>query len=87
VSYGVWRRVTLVKTDVSEERIASIFRLEKSASKKKTPLVGTLSIRQLLQDPHRASSQKTIYFKENSVHEYDMNEYTRQTAGSMAKRV
>jgi hypothetical protein len=28
----MWRRVELVWTDVSEERIASIFRVEKSAS-------------------------------------------------------
>jgi hypothetical protein len=28
---GMWRRVVLVWTDVSEERIASIFRAEKSA--------------------------------------------------------
>jgi hypothetical protein len=28
----MWRRVDLVSTDVSEERVASIFRLEKSAS-------------------------------------------------------
>jgi hypothetical protein len=28
----MWRRVDLVWTDVSEERIASIFRVEKSAS-------------------------------------------------------
>jgi hypothetical protein len=32
-SSGTWRRVGLVWTDVSEERIASIFRVEKSASK------------------------------------------------------
>jgi hypothetical protein len=31
-SYGMWRRVDLVWTDVSEERIASISRIEKSTS-------------------------------------------------------
>jgi hypothetical protein len=31
-SSGMWRRVDLVWSDVSEERIASIFRVEKSAS-------------------------------------------------------
>jgi hypothetical protein len=31
-SSGMWRRVYLVWTDVSEERIASIFRVEKSES-------------------------------------------------------
>jgi hypothetical protein len=28
-SLGMWRRVDLVRTDVSEERVASIFRVEK----------------------------------------------------------
>jgi hypothetical protein len=31
-SYGIWRHVDLVWTDVSEERIAFIFRVEKYAS-------------------------------------------------------
>jgi hypothetical protein len=31
-SYGMWRCVDLVSTDVSEEHIASIFRAEKSTS-------------------------------------------------------
>jgi hypothetical protein len=31
-SSGMWRRVDLVLTDVSEERIAYMFRVEKSAS-------------------------------------------------------
>jgi hypothetical protein len=31
-SSGIWRRIDLVWTDVSEERIASILRVEKSAS-------------------------------------------------------
>jgi hypothetical protein len=30
----MWRRVDIVWTEVSEERIASIFRVEKSASEK-----------------------------------------------------
>jgi hypothetical protein len=33
----MWRRVDLVRTDVSEERIASIFRVEKSASVSRSP--------------------------------------------------
>jgi hypothetical protein len=36
---GIWRRVDIVLTDVSEERIASIFRVQekrKSASEKPT---------------------------------------------------
>jgi hypothetical protein len=28
LSSGIWRSVRLVKTDVSEERVASIFRIE-----------------------------------------------------------
>jgi hypothetical protein len=28
--YGEWRRVDLVRTDISEERIASIFSVEKN---------------------------------------------------------
>jgi ABC-type nitrate/sulfonate/bicarbonate transport system ATPase subunit len=31
LSSGMWRRVNLVRTDISEERIASIFRVEKFA--------------------------------------------------------
>jgi hypothetical protein len=31
-SSAMWRRVDLVTTDVSEQRVASIFRVEKSAS-------------------------------------------------------
>jgi hypothetical protein len=31
-SFGIWRRVDLVLTDVSDESIASIFRVEKNAS-------------------------------------------------------
>jgi hypothetical protein len=31
-SSGMWRHVDLMSTDVSEERIASILRVEKSAS-------------------------------------------------------
>jgi hypothetical protein len=34
-SSGMWRRVDLLSTDVSEERIASIFRVEKSASEER----------------------------------------------------
>jgi hypothetical protein len=36
---GMWRRVVLVWTDVSEERIASIFRIEKSAKRNHRELV------------------------------------------------
>jgi hypothetical protein len=33
-SSGIWRRVDLVWSDVSDERIASIFKVEKSTSEK-----------------------------------------------------
>jgi hypothetical protein len=33
-SSGMWRRVDIVLTDVSEERIASIFRLEENPQAK-----------------------------------------------------
>jgi hypothetical protein len=36
LSSGMWRDVGLVKTDVSEENIHSIFRLEKSTSEERT---------------------------------------------------
>jgi hypothetical protein len=32
---GMWRRVGLVRTDVSEERFTSIFRVEKFASEER----------------------------------------------------
>jgi hypothetical protein len=35
LSSGMWRHVGLVRTDISEERVASIFRVEKSASEEK----------------------------------------------------
>jgi hypothetical protein len=34
----MWRRVDLVRTDVSEERVASIFRVEKHVSEKSVRL-------------------------------------------------
>jgi hypothetical protein len=33
VKNGLWRRVGLVRTDVSDERVTSIFRVEEPASK------------------------------------------------------
>jgi hypothetical protein len=36
----MWRRVDVVWTDVSEERIASIFRIEKSASEEPARAAG-----------------------------------------------
>jgi hypothetical protein len=57
-SSGMWRRVDLVDwTDVSEERIASIFRVEKSASEEPAWAGGCR-----LLDLHSATSQKTAFF-------------------------
>jgi hypothetical protein len=56
----MWCRVDLVWTDVSEERIASIFWVEKSASKEPAWAGGT-------QDVHGATSQKTAFFKATTM--------------------
>jgi hypothetical protein len=39
-SSGMWRRVGLVRTDVSEERVASIFKVEKGRGRRKMLAVG-----------------------------------------------
>jgi hypothetical protein len=39
-SFGIWRSVGLVKTDVSEERIASIFRVDKICAREEKVLGG-----------------------------------------------
>jgi hypothetical protein len=51
----MWRRVDLVWTDVSEEHIVSIFRVEKFSS-------NTLLRNVSSQDPHGATSQKTALY-------------------------
>jgi hypothetical protein len=45
----MWRRVDLVWTDVSEESLASIFRVEKSASEEPT-WAGGCSLRHIPED-------------------------------------
>jgi hypothetical protein len=52
----MWRCVGLVLTDVSEERIASIFRVEKSASEEPAWAGGC-----------SATSKKTTFFKKLTV--------------------
>jgi hypothetical protein len=47
---GMWSRVGLVRTDVSEERVASIFWVEKNSRENK-------SVSRLLTDPHGATLQ------------------------------
>jgi demethoxyubiquinone hydroxylase (CLK1/Coq7/Cat5 family) len=62
-SSGMLRRVDLVRTDVSEEHIASIIRVTRIGE------VGTLALtshrhtlRRFLQGPHGVTSQKTPFF-------------------------
>jgi hypothetical protein len=64
----MWRCVGLVLTDVSEERIASIFREEKSAREEPVWAGGCRlrryvpPKRRLTQDLHSATSQETTFF-------------------------
>jgi hypothetical protein len=60
--------VSLLRTDIEEEPVASIFRVEKSVSEllKFFFVRGFFcpeDTRQLLQDPHGATSQKMAFFK------------------------
>jgi hypothetical protein len=80
-SSGMWRRVDIVWTDISEERIASIFRVEKSAScSHMLTLVPGSRIflpsrwrryvppkRRFTQDLHGATFQKTAFFVDTAV--------------------
>jgi hypothetical protein len=52
----MWRCVGLVLTDLSEERIASIFMVEKSASEEPVRAGGCRLL-------HNATSQKTTFFE------------------------
>jgi hypothetical protein len=65
-SPGMLRRVTLVKTDVSEESSASIIRVtrigEVGTMLAVTNNRHTMPKRRFLQDPHGVTSQKTAYF-------------------------
>jgi hypothetical protein len=62
----MWRRVDLVWTDVSEERIASIFRVEKSTSKEPA-WAGGCKKRRLRQDLQGATSKKTAFLVVTAV--------------------
>jgi hypothetical protein len=64
-SPGMWCRVDLTWTDVSEERVASIFRVENSASDESERAGGCSHVSSKLrftQDLHGATSQKTTFF-------------------------
>jgi hypothetical protein len=59
-SSGMWRRVDLVSTDVSEERIASILRVNKFRARNQCDQVAPK--RRPTQDLQGATSQKTAFF-------------------------
>jgi hypothetical protein len=57
IIFGMWRPVSLVGTDVLEEHVASIFRVEGISEPS--------SLKNRLQEgPHGATSQKTAFFIE-----------------------
>jgi hypothetical protein len=64
----MWCRMDLVRTDVSEKHVASIFRLEKPASEKSVSSYLTVwgrhvpPKRRLLQDPRGATSRVGLFF-------------------------
>jgi hypothetical protein len=75
-SSGMWRRVNLVWTNVSEERIASIFGVEKSACKEKCkflergffyPEDGGDKLLRNVGSHKNYTSQKTAFFKVTAV--------------------
>jgi hypothetical protein len=55
------RRVALVRTDISEERIASILRVRR-IGELGTTLAVTSNRNMLLQEPHGVTSHKTAFF-------------------------
>jgi hypothetical protein len=59
-SSGMWRRVDLVWTDVSEERIASLFRIEKSVSEEPAWAGGRLRVTEQSRKEH-GSIYSTMY--------------------------
>jgi hypothetical protein len=69
-SSGMWRRVALVRTDISEDRIASIIRVKLlvTSNVPSSPIFhcndggDTLSEMSFLQGPQGVTSQKTAYF-------------------------
>jgi hypothetical protein len=85
---GMWRHVDLVLTDVSEERIVYIFRVEKSASSHLLTLVPLSRIfllwrwrwyvspkRRFTQGLYGATSQKTAFFIVTAVKTSSVNRF------------
>jgi hypothetical protein len=72
----MWRRVDLVWTDISEERIASIFRVEKSASE--DPAWAGVS---KLQPPDHAGSPLADFYtlKMEAIRSSETSVHTRST--------
>jgi hypothetical protein len=60
---GMWRRVVLVCTDISEERIASIFRVENPMNQSEQVAADSFSIHHPCQ---LTTSRPTIFRKYNS---------------------
>jgi hypothetical protein len=60
-SSGMWRRIDHVWTDLSEERIASIFKIGKPQARNQREQVAAPK-RRFTQDLHGATSQKTAFF-------------------------
>jgi hypothetical protein len=68
-SSGLLRRVALVRTDFSEERVASIIKVTGIGELGTTLAVtnnrsALLSLPRFSQEPHGVTSQKTAFFKE-----------------------
>jgi hypothetical protein len=74
----MWRCVDIASTDVSEERIASIFRVEKSASGEPVRAGGCRLSHQ---------SETTSYIRTGREREYATWEYNREerSVGSVVK--
>jgi hypothetical protein len=66
-------RVDLVRTDVSEECVASIFKVEKLLERRRWRL-HVSSKRRFIQDPHCGTSQKTAFFIVTAVKTSDPTE-------------
>jgi hypothetical protein len=73
-SWRMWRRVGFVWTDVSEDRVASIFRVEESASEEPACSCRLSSPkRRFTQKLHGATSQKTAFFIVTAVKTSNLN--------------
>jgi hypothetical protein len=75
VSFGLLRRVALVRTDVSEEPGASFIRVTKigelgttqAATSNRRTLRSVPPTRRFLQEPHGVTTQKTPFFTGGAI--------------------